>query len=157
MMSFQLREAGPADLEEVLSIARSWPSHFTQQGLEAIAADFSCSPAMVVLEDGRTAGFILWTKSLDTVEILWIAVHPRHVRRGIGTTLVEQVIARSSDAEKAIVKTATVDSQIPGTDLNGDSFRGTHEFYHKLGFAPVEVLKGYWGPQNHALVLSRDL
>jgi ribosomal protein S18 acetylase RimI-like enzyme len=157
MMSFQLRKASPADLEEILSIARSWPSHFTPQGLEAIAADFTRSSAMVALEGGCTAGFILWTGSLDTVEILWIAVHPRHVRRGIGTALVEEVIRRSPDAGEAIVKTATEDSEIPGTDLDGASFRGTHEFYRKLGFEPVEVLKAYWAPNNHALVLSRSL
>lgn len=156
-MSFQLREAGPADLEEILSIARSWPSHFTLQGLEAIAADFARSAAMVALEDGRTAGFILWTGSLDIVEILWIAVHPRHVRRGVGTALVEEVVRRSSGAREAIVKTATEDSEIPGTDLDGASFRGTHEFYQKLGFVPVDMMKGYWGPRNHALVLSRSL
>jgi ribosomal protein S18 acetylase RimI-like enzyme len=125
--------------------------------LDAIAADVPRSAAMVALEDGRTAGFILWTRSLDTVEILWIAVHPEHVRRGIGTTLIEEVIHRSPDAREAIVKTATEDSHIPGTDLDGVSFRGTHEFYRKLGFVPLDVLKGYWAPHNHALVLSRSL
>lgn len=43
--------------------------------------------------DGKVAGFSLARRTLDEAELLLIAVHPDHVRGGVGRRLLDQFIA----------------------------------------------------------------
>jgi ribosomal protein S18 acetylase RimI-like enzyme len=157
-MTPRIRNAAASDLPAILAIARSWPAHFVAQGIDAIAADFATANRVVaVAEDDRILGFAIWSVEVEEAELLWLAVHPTNSRQRVGTALVGEVVARAKGARSLIARTATLDSAIPGTALDGAEFSGTHEFFFSLGFAPVEVVRGYWSATNHAMTMRREL
>lgn len=157
MKSIELRLATPDQLAAILSIARAWPTHFVPAGLEAIAADFERASAIVAKTDEGVSGFLIWSADAESIEILWMAVDPRYSRKGIGRSLVDAVVAQSPGASAMIVKTATLDSRLAGTQLDGTDFEGTHRFFQAMGFTPMEVAQAHWSPHNHALILRRSL
>lgn len=146
-----------ADLPQILAVASAWPAHFVPRGLRAIAADFAAHCSAVIEEDGAAVAFVVWLETSLELEILWVATHPRKTRRGFGARLVRFALEHGQDQVQALVKTASEDAKIDGTCLDGFKFHGSLAFFESLGFRRCCRLDSFWGPEDHALLLSLPL
>jgi len=100
-------------------------------------------------EDG--SGFLsLKRHSPRAAEIYVIGVLPARHRQGVGTALVEAAESwcAANGVDYLQVKTLA--------DTKADeSYARTPAFYEAVGFVPLEVFPGLWGPRNPALVLVK--
>lgn len=154
--SVQVRAAEARDWPRLEALARAWPAHFVSAGIEAMHEDLGRWPALVAVAEGEIRGFVIWSDTPPDPEMLWLVVDPAHVRQGVGSALVQAVADRVGPARRLTLKTATTDSAIAGTAFRGSAYKDTHRFFQRLGFRDARVLRGAWGPTNHALEMARD-
>ncbi len=93
--------------------------------------------------DPRVVGYICRWLLEGEIHILNVAVHPAWRRRLIGRRLVQAVLAEGRDAAAG---RATLEVR-----RSNHAARG---LYQGLGFSPVGVRQGYYGPGEDALVLE---
>lgn len=103
---------------------------------------------VAVLEaNGAIAGFSLFRSVADEAELLLIAVHPRHRRRGIGSQLLGHFLDRSAETGIKRVHLEVRDGNRAIT------------MYRALGFEPVGRRRSYYrgsdGRSHDALTLAR--
>lgn len=163
MFPVAIRQVDPVkDVEEVLGIAKAWPTHFVAEGIRQIDRDLLQHQALIATvlvpkvsksKHEVVAGFIIWRAEGKQAELLWMAVRPELGHRGIGRQLVERFLAEVKAYERVVLRTATTDSEIPGTDFHGKSYSATHRFFESVGFQDEEVIRSYWGPTNHCLLM----
>jgi len=154
--SVQIRAAGARDWPRMEALARAWPAHFVSAGIEAMHEDLRHWPALAAVAEGEILGFVIWSNTPPDAEMLWLVVDPAHVRQGVGSALIQAVADRVGHARRLTLKTATTDSAIAGTAFRGSAYKDTHRFFQHLGFRDVRVLRGVWGPANHALEMARE-
>lgn len=152
-----LRFARPGDCGPVLTVASAWPSHFVPRGLRALADDFEKHHAAVVEAGGDIVAFVVWLETSLELEILWLATAPSETRRGHATALVELAASQHRGQCRVVAKTASLDSQLEGTDLDGSKFASAIAFFEAVGFEQDCRVESYWGPGDHALFLSKAL
>lgn len=102
---------------------------------------------MAVAEDESVAGYLFARCFMDEAEILNLAIHPNHLRRGLGSALVRDVLhhlARAG-AQRVFLEVRA-------------SNQGAQAFYRRLGFESRGRRRGYYAsPREDALILGRDL
>jgi ribosomal protein S18 acetylase RimI-like enzyme len=133
-------------IEACLYIARNLPQYFTETGIKNLSKDINTHQLFVASDSGSVRGFITLTeKSLCVTEISWLAVHPEHQHRGIGSALVNFVATRVKHTGGKLLEVKTLS---PGTDYV--PYEITRRFYEKLGFMLVEIIDPYpeWEPGN---------
>ncbi|MET9339661.1 MULTISPECIES: GNAT family N-acetyltransferase [unclassified Nonomuraea] len=84
-------------------------------------------------DEGMLVGAVAWTETDDLVDIDRLVVDPRAHRRGIGRTLVAELLDRA-DGRTTVVSTGR--GNVPARTL-----------YERLGFTrieDVEVISGLW-------------
>ena len=107
----------------------------------------STDDVVLVARCGNTiAGFAIMYFGQDEARLNLLAVHPQHRRRGIGRRLVKWL-------EKSAV---TAGISVAYLEMRSSS-SVARQFYHALGYLPVETLPGYYQQQETALRLARDL
>lgn len=139
----------PVDLPEVTELERqSQAFPWSLRNFEdALAAGY---PAWVLRVDGALAGFSVAMPTPDDVHLLVIAVSPDHRRRGLGTSLLNQVyeLARAQGVDRVLLEVRPSNERALA-------------FYQKLGFKQIGVRKGYYpagkGMREDALVFGREL
>ena len=85
--------------------------------------------------DGELCGYLVFA---DDGHLISLAIHPRHRRKGIATSLIEKVRRT-----------------LPGKRLWAEvrqSNQGAFTFYRKLGFQMVGTLFDYYGGEDGLLV-----
>jgi ribosomal-protein-alanine N-acetyltransferase len=94
----------------------------------------------------RLVGYLIVARYVDAWHVMNLAVDPDHRRRGIATTLLERLFARTADDER---RGYTLEVRVS----NG----GAIELYEGLGFKGRGVRRGYY-TDNHedALIMWRD-
>lgn len=102
--------------------------------------------ALVALDDGRPAGFVVARSVLDEAEIITIGVLPDHQRQGHARRLMDRVRVRMA--------AAGVKSLFLEVSAGNAAARA---LYERLGFTSVGRRKGYYEragrPADDALVL----
>jgi ribosomal protein S18 acetylase RimI-like enzyme len=124
-----LQRASYAIEAELIKDDRIPPLHESLDDLRA--QPLSWLGAMV--EGDRLAGAVAWEETPAEVDINRLIVHPAVLRRGIGRTLVEEVMARAGE-RRIVVST-------------GRDNAPARALYKRLGFglrAEVEVIPGLW-------------
>jgi ribosomal protein S18 acetylase RimI-like enzyme len=124
-----LQRASYAIEAELIKDDRIPPLHESLDDLRA--QPLSWLGAMV--EGDRLAGAVAWEETPAEVDINRLIVHPAVLRRGIGRTLVEEVMARAGE-RRIVVST-------------GRDNAPARALYERLGFglrAEVEVIPGLW-------------
>jgi ribosomal-protein-alanine N-acetyltransferase len=117
-----------------------WP----EAGFDPLLGPFTC---VAVTEDGTVAAYVVARGVLDEAEILNLAVHPDHARRGLGTALVQAVI---QDLGRAGARRVFLEVRV--------SNAGAQAFYTRLGFEARGWRRGYYThPREDALVLAREI
>ena len=116
---------------------------------KSIETELSCrlSCWLVAMEGETLVGYVGSQTVMDESDMMNIAVHPDHRRKGIAEALVagleEQLRQRGSKALTLEVR----DSNAPAIAL-----------YEKLGFAQVGLRKNYYrNPKEDARILRKEL
>jgi ribosomal-protein-alanine N-acetyltransferase len=143
--SYRIRSAEPADLLRVAEIeGKVFSDPWPEAGFRDLLGPFA---RVVVTENGLVVGYLFARCATDQAEILNLAIHPSHLRRGLGTALVRgalQNLARAG-ARRVYLEVRA-------------SNRGAQAFYRRLGFVVGGRRRGYYSkPTEDALVLCRVL
>lgn len=93
----------------------------------------------LVLEDGVTVGRLYNDRRDDEIRIIDIALLPEHRGRGIGSTLLEAVLAEAAEAGKPV-------------RIHVESFNPAMRLYERLGFRKIDENGVYhmmeWSPDD---------
>jgi N-acetylglutamate synthase-like GNAT family acetyltransferase len=138
-----------------LSIAEQLPQYFTSKAIQTMAEDLKAQELYIAKESGQIFGFITYhKKNSEKVELSWLAVHPKHHHKSVGTKLVEHVLAilKAQEVKEIIVKTLAKEANYPPYDI-------TRNFFEKLGFIHQETIDPYpdWEPGNPCAVYIKTL
>lgn len=153
--SIALREGGLGDFPAVEFVLRSLPKYYVEDAIPRIFEDLHTCQLVLAEVDSETVGFMAWRDTdTTTTELLWMAVLPRFWSEGIGTRLTQYAIGKSHHSSRVFLRTASPDSVIEGTSFDGAAYVRTIQFFEYIGFVKTEVLRDYWGPGNHCLVMD---
>ena len=127
---------------EKLCFSDPWSEQSIASELENRLSDW-----FVALEDGQVVGYVGSQTVIDGSDMMNIAVHPDHRRKGIAQALVEalETCLRNRDSKMLLLEVR--DSNAPAITL-----------YEKLGFLQVGLRKNYYrNPKEDARILRKEL
>ena len=102
---------------------------------------------IVLEEDGRVLGYVGTQTVMDETDMMNIAVHPDHRRKGIADALMAALI---SDLERMGSHSLTLEVRV--------SNEPARKLYERWGFAEVGRRKNYYrNPREDALILRREI
>ena len=102
---------------------------------------------LVALEDGEVVGYIGSQSVLGEADMMNVAVHPNHRRKGIAEALVNALSADLKARDNVCLTLEVRDSNGPAIAL-----------YEKLGFTQVGLRKNYYrNPKEDARILRKTL
>lgn len=155
-MSITIRPLTPGDADACDAIIRSLPDFFGHAaGIVACALAVRSQEGWVAAETGRVLGFATWEmRQPASAEITWMAVARDRRHAGLGTAIMETLVAdlRRRGVTLALVMTSA-GSREPQTDP--DTYAPTRRFWQARGFQPLIELE-IW-ETNPALLLVRPL
>jgi len=130
-MSLDIRQAGPADLDDVRRIARAAYEHFTARiGREPapMVADFatSISKGQLWVAGDPVAGFVVAYRRRDHWHLENVAAHPAAQGIGLGRTLITHVEAMARAGGAVAVELYT-----------NAKMTGNLGLYPQLGYAEI--------------------
>ena len=99
-----------------------------------------------IFEGEDLIGFACARAAADSAEILNIAVHPSHTRKGMGRQLLEQLLG---NLQQLGVREITL-------EVAQDN-AAARALYARAGFNEVNKRKNFYGPGRDALLLRKDL
>jgi GNAT superfamily N-acetyltransferase len=124
-VAVEVRAAGPADVAGCQAVVRGLPDHFTPDVPDTVAADMGRHESWVVTAGAEVVGFaVVDRRSAEAVEVLWAAVAAGRRGWGLGTRLVEHVLAELAAGGVRLVEVRTLD--------------------RSAGYAPYEATRGFW-------------
>ena len=102
---------------------------------------------LVAVEDGQVLGYIGSQSVLGESDMMNVAVHPDHRRKGIAEALVEALSRDLKERGNVCLTLEVRDSNTPAIAL-----------YEKLSFTQVGLRKNYYrNPKEDALILRKSL
>jgi ribosomal-protein-alanine N-acetyltransferase len=133
------------DLDEVMRIEEeSFAIPFTK-GMFADLLSQEPFAGTILREGDSIAGYILYSRIIDEMEILSIAVAQEYRRRGVGAQLMEHVIDVARRHEVRVISLDVRRTNEPAVAL-----------YEKFGFKPEGVRHGYYHNNNEdAIIMNR--
>jgi [ribosomal protein S18]-alanine N-acetyltransferase len=130
------------DLPAVLAIEEaSFPSPWSHAAfLHELNNPHSC--LTVAEQDGTVIGYLCCWYVADEIQILDVAVHPEHRRKGVGERLLHHALTtgRMRDASSANLEVRR--SNVAAIAL-----------YEKFGFREVAIRRGYYRDGEDALLM----
>lgn len=127
---------------EKLCFSDPWSEQSIASELENRLSDW-----FVALEDGQVVGYVGSQTVIDGSDMMNIAVHPDHRRRGIAQALVEALETCLRNRGSKMLLLEVRDSNAPAITL-----------YEKLGFLQVGLRKNYYrNPKEDARILRKEL
>jgi N-acetylglutamate synthase-like GNAT family acetyltransferase len=153
-MADRIRPLEPADAPACDAIIRSLPDWFgMQEGIVECAEAVRTQPGLVCERDRRVVGFLTVVRpSHVTAEISWLAVHAGDRGDGIGTKLIEGLVADLTETGVRLLLVKTLsDREDPGPE-----YAATRAFYAARGFSPAAELD-LFGPENPIQLMSRPV
>jgi ribosomal-protein-alanine N-acetyltransferase len=91
----------------------------------------------------RLVGYACTWYVADEVQLLNVAVHPAHRRRGIGETLVRSVQSQAAAHQARAVLLEVRMANLPARRL-----------YAQLGFRTTGIRRAYYGPGQDGVVME---
>lgn len=148
-MTAEVRRAAPADLDAIVAVeTAAFDAPWTR---EVYAQEFDRDLARVLVAvdhgDGEIHGVACWWHVVDEAHLLRVAVRPHRRRQGIGTALLERVLA-----DAAAAGCAHVDLEV------GRRNTAALALYARGGFVEVGLRRGYYQhPVDDAVLLRAVL
>ncbi len=144
----RLRVVSERDLERVLEIAHS--AHHVPWGRDVFVREFGVEfSQMWGVEDARGVllGTLVFWRVHDELHVLDVAVDPISQGRGVGTHLMEALIAFGRDTEMLLITLEVRQSNAPAIAL-----------YTRCGFERVGLRRGYYVDNGEdAIIMTRIL
>ena len=155
-MSPIVRPLAPADAEVCDAILLGLPDYFGHAGGRAACAEAVRSQTGWVADGaGLVLGFATWqARTSATAEITWLAVERDRRHAGIGTAILEALLADLRSRGFRLALTMTSAGQKPPRP-GPDVYEATRRFWLARGFLPLVELD-IWD-SNLALLLVRPL
>jgi N-acetylglutamate synthase-like GNAT family acetyltransferase len=147
--------ASADDLNRILEIVGGLPDYFTSDVPGKIRSDFPLCWSLVIVEDGVVAGFVVVDRRWSEVaEFLWAAVDAGRRDAGLGTRLVDDVLATLLDDGVHLVEVKTLDSS-----SGYQPYEATRAFWEGRGFLKIDVIDPFpgWQPGNPCALYVRAL
>lgn len=139
-----------ADIPAVTAIVRGLPDYFTDDVPGTVEQDAAEHDGWVLTESGMVAGFALAArKSAGGAEILWLAVDGSRRGHGLGTVLVDRILADLADQGVSVVAAKTLDASAGYLP-----YQATRAFWESRGFIQVDTIDPLpgWQPGNPAAI-----
>lgn len=147
-MSVQLRPMTAADLPEVIELEQTvfgdeaWTAQMLTGELEQLSRYY-----LVAAEDDRIVGYGGLLGAGDQGDVVTLAVAVSHWGHGIGSTLLEALMA---EAERRGCAELFL-------EVRTDNIRA-QQLYRRYGFTEIGIRRGYYQPSGaDALVMRRGL
>ena len=143
MMIVPMNESHVAQVAELEKICFSDP-----WSEKSVASELSnpLSCWLVAEEDGQVAGYVGSQTVIDESDMMNVAVHPDHRRKGIAEKLVVELVEALKKRESHCLTLEVRASNEPAKAL-----------YEKLGFVRVGLRKNYYrNPKEDALILRKE-
>ncbi|MBU2615807.1 MAG: GNAT family N-acetyltransferase [Nanoarchaeota archaeon] len=118
--------------EKCLELAKSLPDWFTDVAIENMKIDFELNE---IISEGDLDGFLVYNSNNGAIKIIWIAVKKEAQRKGIGTRLINKLIAK---AKELGVKEIMVETLSPNQEYV--PYNLTRAFYEKNGFKIRKII-----------------
>ena len=134
-----IRAAKPADLPAINELTLAAKAHWGypaeqlaawRDGLLTTAASLATRPTLVALVDGSPCGVVQVDPSAEPWELVACWVAPAHMRRGVGTALLQAIVADVARAGQALIH---IDA-----DPNAEPFYRAHGAV-RIGVVPAPV------------------
>lgn len=101
---------------------------------------------LVALEDDVVVGYIGSQTAVDETDVMNVAVHPDHRRKGVAEALIGNLVSELKARGSHALMLEVRDSNVPAISL-----------YEKLGFLQVGLRKNYYhNPKEHARILRKE-
>jgi GNAT superfamily N-acetyltransferase len=145
-VAVEVRAAGPEDVAGCQAVVRGLPDFFTPDVPDAVAADVARHDSWVVAAGGEVVGFaVVDRRSPAAAELLWAAVAATRRGWGLGTRLVEHVLAELAADGVRLVEVRTLDRS-----AGYAPYEATLGFWEARGFVQVDRVDPYpgWQPGN---------
>lgn len=153
---FVLRPLRPEDAASVHEVAARLGKWFDAEGLRRIDRDVMTHPGYVAAQEERLLGFILWARmDPEVADVSWMGVAEALQHRGIGTALLDAVVADLRAARVRFLEVSTVADKV-----EYEPYVATRRFYRARGFRDFRVDPLYWGTgadRYDRLVLRREI
>ncbi|MGH9047683.1 MAG: GNAT family N-acetyltransferase, partial [Acidimicrobiales bacterium] len=126
----EVRIATAADIEACVAIVDRLSDYFTPDVADKVRADWPRCRTWVLVDRDTVAGFAeVEVRSRVVAEILWAAVEPERRGNGLGTVLVDRVLALRADEGLSLVEVKTLDES-----AGYEPYEGTVAFWESRGF-----------------------
>jgi ribosomal-protein-alanine N-acetyltransferase len=143
----QLRRMRPDDLEQVLAIEqRNFHEPWTRRAFLAEIETAPLSQPLVVVYENRLVAYIVPWFIADELQIANVAVHEDFRRRGLARQLIMHVCDVAQRRNCRVVHLEVRRSNTAAWQL-----------YENLGFQITSVRQNYYGPNEDALLMSKNL
>ena len=146
-----VRPLAAEDLGACQAIVRGLPDYFTSDVPANVARDAGLHGGWVITDGAAVAGFALVERrSTGVAEVLWMAVRADRRRRGLGSTLLNEVLATLERAGVKLVEVKTLDAS-----AGYAPYVATRAFWQRHGFVHVDTIDPLpgWPPGNPAAIL----
>ena len=133
--------AAVAELEKICFGTEAWSE-------KSVASELTnqLSLWLVALEEDIVAGYVGSQTVMDETDMMNVAVHPDHRRKGIAEALVEALTEALKEKGSHCLTLEVRASNAPAIGL-----------YEKLGFQQVGLRKNYYrNPKEDALILRKE-
>jgi ribosomal-protein-alanine N-acetyltransferase len=122
-----------SDIPAVLEIERgSFARPWTEDELKRVLAHNNCL-GIVAQAGEKVVGFVIYEISRSKFQLLNVAVHPRHRRKGYGTAMLARIAARLEMGPQESVVGEVRESNLPA-----------QLFLRHSGFRAVEIRRGHF-------------
>lgn len=141
-----VRRVRGEDLEDVLEIEslsfiRPYPPSYLYT-----LAHLSPETFPVAVLDHHVIGYAVFSMRGRTTQILSLAVHPDHRRRGVGATLLTWVVEEAKRRN-----TSSIRLEVRRSNLSAQ------RLYSRLGFSPLHIAHSYYDDGEDALIMELPL
>jgi [ribosomal protein S18]-alanine N-acetyltransferase len=147
VVTISLRRLDLGDLDAIEAIERaSYPAPWSRSMFASELAKQSSRSIAAVTPDERLVGYLVLSRYVDVWHVMNVAVDPAMRRRGIASTMLEQLFEMTSaDADRGYTLEVRV-SNVAAIRL-----------YESFGFVSHGVRRGYYTDNKEdALIMWRD-
>jgi len=154
MRSVIVRPGAAEDMDRCVAIVRALPEYFTEEVPDQIRSVWGGARTWVADEDGVIGFALVEDRSAKAAEIAWAAVDPPRRSGGVGTRLVEAVVAALGAEGIELVEVKTLDAS-----AGYEPYESTIAFWERRGFIQIDTIDPYpgWQPGNPCAIYVRAL
>jgi GNAT superfamily N-acetyltransferase len=141
-----VRPSIPTDGAAIDAIIRGSPDFFTPDVPDRVAAELTHHESWVVADGDEVVGFaVVDRRSPRAAEVTWAAVRADRRGGGLGTRLLDAVLAELAAGGVRLVEVRTLDAS-----AGYEPYEATRGFWEGRGFVQVDSIDPYpgWQPGN---------